>query len=181
MRERPKPHIAPYRPAMVLVRQKDRQNPIQLNRKATVWRQTHKHAIMILQGLEQNSTRWLIVVKRTPAQVTRAMPFTNTCLVTDSTHYESNKRISVFLLSLLHSYWKGSCCFPKISIKQTEWCHLVVKSKKTTRPTTTAYRIAVQATLFFNHSKTLIAVLLIDIIRYLYIKFILTTRPILLF
>lgn len=35
MRERPKPQIAPYRPAMVLVRQKDKQKPIQLNRKAT--------------------------------------------------------------------------------------------------------------------------------------------------
>ena len=43
MRERPKPHMAPYRPAMVLVRQKDRQNPIQLNRKATVGRQTQTH------------------------------------------------------------------------------------------------------------------------------------------
>lgn len=35
MSDRPNPQIAPYRPAMVLVRQKDKQKPIQLNRKAT--------------------------------------------------------------------------------------------------------------------------------------------------
>lgn len=35
IRERPNPQIAPYRPAMVLVIQKDKQNPSQLKMNAT--------------------------------------------------------------------------------------------------------------------------------------------------
>lgn len=36
IRERPKPEMAPYLPAAEVVRQKDRKNPIQLKRNATV-------------------------------------------------------------------------------------------------------------------------------------------------
>lgn len=36
IRERPNPEMAPYRPAAEVVRQKDRKNPIQLKRNATV-------------------------------------------------------------------------------------------------------------------------------------------------
>ena len=44
IRERPNPEMAPYLPAAEVVRQKDRKNPIQLKRNATVKAERRKEA-----------------------------------------------------------------------------------------------------------------------------------------
>jgi ABC-type ATPase with predicted acetyltransferase domain len=49
IRERPNPEMAPYLPAAEVVRQKDRKNPIQLKRNATIKVEEEKR-YLISQG-----------------------------------------------------------------------------------------------------------------------------------
>lgn len=53
IRERPNPEMAPYLPAAEVVRQKDRKNPIQLKRNATVKAKRKKEVRHVLLPKEQ--------------------------------------------------------------------------------------------------------------------------------
>ncbi len=56
MRERPKPEMAPYRPAAEVVRQKDRKKPIQLNRNATGQKRPNRGSDMSLKKSTDSRT-----------------------------------------------------------------------------------------------------------------------------
>lgn len=61
IRERPNPEMAPYLPAAEVVRQKDRKNPIQLKRNATVKVERKKDVRHVLLPTEQDLLllKWL--------------------------------------------------------------------------------------------------------------------------
>lgn len=145
MRERPKPQMAPYRPAMVLVRQNDRQNPIQLNRKATVWRRkkacSYKHRPTDRQT---PLSRLTDICWGSPCSVYYKLDVLLHILKRHILRpYECSQRIAkltYFDLSHLHSYWrKRSCCLQWVwllplcgeSIENTFNCLLTFSSKQT--------------------------------------------------